>query len=90
MSCTLKGQCHEIFDHFLLKKFYLGPIWTAKNSFANLCPRSQRLRWHTGNYFTLENVKNQHKNLQKSNLIFRKLGFWEVNDYAVLIALVMK
>ena len=28
---VLKGQCHEIFDHF----FDLGPIWTDKNGFVN-------------------------------------------------------
>ena len=26
----LVGQCHEIFDLFWLKRFDLGPIWTAK------------------------------------------------------------
>ena len=31
----LKGQCHEIFAPFLLKRFDLGPIWTGKNGFAN-------------------------------------------------------
>ena len=30
----LKGQCHEIFDHFLLKILDLGPIWTGKTGFA--------------------------------------------------------
>ena len=34
MRCCLKGQCHEIFNHFILK-FNLGPIWIDKNGFAN-------------------------------------------------------
>ena len=37
-TVSLKGQCHEIFDHslFLLNRFDLGPKWTCKNGFTNL------------------------------------------------------
>ena len=31
----LKEQCHEIFDHFLLKRFDLGPIRTGENGLVN-------------------------------------------------------
>ena len=34
MAFYLKGQCHEIFDIFWLKRFDLGHIWTGKNSFT--------------------------------------------------------
>ena len=34
------------------------------------CLCSQRLRWHLGNYFTLENVK------KNCNLIFSKIACW--------------
>ena len=30
----LKGQCYEIFDSFLLKRFHLGPMCTDKNVFV--------------------------------------------------------
>ena len=31
-----KGQCHKIFDKFvLLNRFHLGPIWTGRNGLAN-------------------------------------------------------
>ena len=37
------------------------------------CQHSQRLRWHTGNYFTLEKEKTSDKSNKKCNLILSKL-----------------
>ena len=39
----IKGTVSRDFQPFFwLNRFDLGPIWTDKN----VCPRSQRLRWH--------------------------------------------
>ena len=46
---SLKEQGHEVFWPLFIKKFYLGPFKTGKNSFATLfaivdCPRTERCR----------------------------------------------
>ena len=49
------GQCHENFDwHFFAQKIRPGPHMNGFANFfvfakifaKNVCPRSQRLRWH--------------------------------------------
>ena len=67
---------------FGLKRFYLGPVWIGKNSFANffvfakiftknVCPHSQRLHWHP---------------FQRSHwLLWHRVSI--VNDYADTVSL---
>ena len=44
------------------------------------CQHSQRLRWYTGNYFTLEKVKNLQKSFKNEIWYFRKLSVCVVVD----------
>ena len=67
----------EFLTIFLLKKFDLGFYEQAKTILRtflfsrdakNVCPCRQRLRQHTGNYFTFEKLKNEQKSNNKCNL----------------------
>ena len=61
-SHILKGQCHRIFDTFLsitlpAMSALLLTMQTCVSvvvDYTDMCQRSQRLCWHTVNYFTLE------------------------------------
>ena len=42
----LKGQCHEIFDHFFAQKIRPGPHLNRRFHELFQCQRGQWLRWH--------------------------------------------
>ena len=44
MQIYLKGQCHEIFDTFLLIKISTGPICTGKNGFREIVLFRENIR----------------------------------------------
>ena len=48
-------------------------LFLQRYSQKNVYPRSQRIRWHTWNYFTLEKIKNK-KVMKKKIEFFLKIG----------------